>query len=74
VQLDKQVYEYTGEDFDPRAEQLLDQYYGGQDLVDSDNLTAALMQAYDNSSSIAQVTKNTTVKVNETVKLNATTN
>lgn len=45
MQLDKQVYEYTGEDFDPRAEQLLDQYYGGQDLVDADNLTAALMQA-----------------------------
>lgn len=55
MQLDKQVYEYTGEDFDPRAEQLLDQYYGGQDMVDADNLTAALMQAYggDNSSSIA---------------------
>jgi hypothetical protein len=64
------VYEYTGEDFDPKSEQLLDQYFGGQDLVDAENLTAALNQVFDKSSTEAQPMKNTDVKVNDPIKAN----
>lgn len=71
MQLDKQVYEYTGEDFDPKNELQLDQYYGGQDLVDADNLTAALSTLFDNSSAIAQVLKNETVQANVTANVSA---
>jgi hypothetical protein len=53
---------------------LLEQYYGGQNLVDADNLTAALNQVFDNSSQIAQVAKNSSKQMNTTSKSNQTAN
>ena len=66
------MYEYTGEEFDPKTELKLEQLYGGKEVVDSHNITADLRpKAQDkgsNSTAVAQTAKNATQGANKTAK------